>query len=69
MAELGAALRAGAWELVLAVEEVAKRMTARQAERDAVAKGLPALLLDPVSLRPRSCHTCMVPVGGPICFR
>jgi len=69
MAEPCAALRAGARQLVLVVEEVTKRMTARQAECDPVAKGLPALLLDPVSLRPRSRHTCMVPVGGPIRFR
>ncbi len=53
MAELATALRARVWQRVFVVEEVALRVAAGEAERDPVAEGLPAFLLDPVAFRLR----------------
>ena len=49
MPELASALRTRRGQLTLALEEVALRVPAAEAERDPVAERLPALLLDPVA--------------------
>jgi hypothetical protein len=51
MSELAATLRASGRQAALVMEEIAKGVTAGEAERDPVAERLAALLLDPVSLR------------------